>query len=272
MKTLKIIAMLVMLLALAISTGLTASAVGPADVTSPTAAPYADSQAHVIGANTSQWFRLVYGGDHSQMTIRMPNGAAEGLKFELYTPQEMDTWWDTSPIGAGSPEKDDLVWTGNSHVPGAYDIKVTNPNPYAVNYQLAIDGESVNLGPTTSLAVPASTSAVVSAVNTEPQRALPVDASSQVIPANTTLWYSFSYPGDHSQVTLTVLNGADNRLRFQVHTPSQIRSWWEVDPIGWGSVKGSDLVWSGNAHEGGTWYVEMINPNSYPVAFAITHQ
>lgn len=236
--------------------------------TSPVGAPFVDNATHELGPNTTTWYRFDYAGNHSQITITLVGAKDKGLAFQVYPPTFMADWWKHDGVGAGNPKDNDLLWTGNAHEAGIWYIKVINKNPAPVSYQLVVKGDYVTFSallPSISTINPTT----VSLDNVDPNKALPADSTARVIPAKTTLWYRFFYSGDHSQVKVLLPNGADNRLRFHVHTPTQMLSWWNKSPVGQSNNQGGDLVWNGNSHEGGWWYVEVINENPYAIGFGL---
>lgn len=236
--------------------------------TGPVGAPYVDNGVHTVIADSTTWYRFEYAGNHSQITIVLVDAKDKGLAFQVYPPTLLDEWWKHDGIGMGSPKDNDLLWTGNAHEAGTWYVKVTNTNPAPVSFQLLVSGSKVSF----SSILPAITSlspTTPSLDNVDPNNALLADATARVIPAKTTLWYRFYYVGDHSQVFITLPNGADNKLRFHVHTPSEMATWWNVTPVGQSSIRDKDLVWNGNSHEGGWWYIEVKNENTSAIGFTL---
>jgi len=253
---------LIAVVALALSVGATAFAAG----NSPVGAPYADNASHTIPADTTTWYRFEYPGNHSQITVTLVDAKDKGLAFEVYTPTQMQEWWKNDGVGAGSLKGNDLLWSGNAHEGGAWYVKVMNRSLSPEPFQLNVTGKDVAFSesvPVVSNIVPV-TPAIA---NMDPVQAVPVNSDWQTIPANTTLWYRFPYSGGHDQATLTIPNGNKNFLRAHVHTPQEMASWWNADPVGQATPHDNDLIWSGNSLEGGWWYVEVINDNPTPVTF-----
>jgi len=254
-------------LALMLSVG--AFSVGAAG-TDPTGAPYLDNTTKVVGPNGTVWYRFEYAGDHSQINIKLLNairdGVDRGLSFKVFTPSQMSEWWKNDGIGAGNPKGDDLIWTGNAHEAGTWWIQVKNTNPTDVPFNLAVTGDKVSFAPptepVTAVTLPSAAALVENAV---PDKAMPVTAGPNVIPAGTTAWYRFPYSGGHDQITLDVPNGADENLRVSVLTPEQVKSWWNATPVGQATPKDGDLHWTGNAEEGGVWFIKVVNDNAYAV-------
>lgn len=270
MKTIRIT--LFALVAFALLMALTAVPVA-ADV-DPHQAPYADAQSHLIPANSSQWYRFEYAGDNSVLTIRIPQGNKNRLAFEIYTPEKMDIWWDTAAIGVGSPQKDDLIWAGRFNIDGTYSVEVLNRNPYAISYVLEFTGKGASFTPPVEVPAPAvgsPVSAVKVATNTDPTKAISaVNAKGQFIPAKSTLWYKFNYAGGNSRVLINVANGNVEQLRMHVHTPQQMKTWWDTVAVGQGNPSGNDLNWYGKSCECGSWFVEIVNDKPYGVNFDLT--
>lgn len=247
------------------------AAAPPMTVTNPDTAPYIDSDYHVIPAYTTQWYRLNYAGDHSQLDILLDNGNKNALQFMVHKPAQMEKWWENpSPVGRGNPAKDDLIWSGNSHEGGTWYVELMNYNDKPITYRFETLGKGLLPEKPTVTTAPAVVPAAVpqpTFANTEPAKALPITSEKFVVPANTTLWYSFFYPGDNSQMTMRMIPGTQEKLSFMVHTPSQLAKWWDVKPIGRGSAQKDDLVATLNSNEGGTYYIEVTNDNPYAVGF-----
>lgn len=229
--------------------------------TGPVGAPYVDNGTHVLAADSTVWYRFEYPGNHSQIMIKLLDAKDKGLGFQVYPPTMMSDWWKHDGIGAGSLNGSDLLWTGNSHEPGAWYVQVTNPNPAPTAYALQVTGKDVSFGQNAPVVAPIQAQAAPALANQDPNNAVIVDSAARLIPGNTTLWYRFQNPGTPTQQILTVPDGAKNNLRVHIHTPEQMKSWWNVEPIGQATKHGDDLIWSGIAPESGWWFVEVINDN-----------
>jgi len=243
----------------------------------PSSAPYVDNAIHSIGANVDTWYRFEYTGDHSQITVKLVDalhdGTNRGLSFQVYTPSQMQEWWKHDGIGAGSRSGDDLLWSGNAHESGTWMVKVMNANPSEMTFNLVVTGEKVSFVPPSEPANAAAAPSIGTTLENEnPNNAIAVDENLKVIPANTTLWYRFPYSGTHEQAILKVIGGNKNLLRVHIHTPEQMKTWWNVTPVGQATPKEDDLIWSGNSEQAGMWYVEVINDNTAPVSFQLALQ
>jgi hypothetical protein len=265
----KTIRWFLVLAVLALGLSVSAAAVSAAG-SDPVGAPFADNTTHTIGANTTTWYRFHYTGDHSQITIKLVDAKDQGLAFQVYAPSQMEEWWKNDGIGAGSVKDHDLLWTGNAHEDGFWYVKVENRNLAPMPFQLIVTGEKVSFGtPTFSTSEAALPQFASSLDNADPNKAVIVDSNWRSIPAKTTLWYRFAYSGTHDQAILKVLDGGKNQLRVHVHTPEQMKTWWNVNPVGQATPHGDDLMWNGSAEESGWWYVEVMNDNTSAVNFQL---
>lgn len=132
-------------------------------------------------------------------------------------------------------------------------------------------------------AIPA---AAAGPTNTFPGGSTAVDNQTHTIAANSSLWYNFVYAGDRSLITLTLVNGNNSGVAFNVFTPAQIGDWWETPPIGRGTVlqlncttglpapfgacQSDDLSWNGQFNAADKYFVQVVNNNSNPVNFTLT--
>jgi len=92
-----------------------------------------------------------------------------------------------------------------------------------------------------------------------------------------TLWYAFEYAGDRTVVLLTLVNGVELGMQFNVYAPDKPSD----QPIGRGTssqiicsngdkCQSPDLVWKGGTSSGGTYYVQVINKTSVAKSFLLT--
>ena len=93
----------------------------------------------MILAHTTLWYRFDYPGHNSQVTVKLPNGAAKLLQFSIVSPEQAIAWWNAPGIGAGATKGSNLIWSRRSPQAGTYYVKVTNNNPYAVIFDLLIE-------------------------------------------------------------------------------------------------------------------------------------
>lgn len=311
MKQLKITFAVLLALAVLLTLGVvTVSAQGPV--------AYLDNQTHTIAANGSTMYRFDYAlnsdGTHPQVTITMPNGTNSGLGFQIWAPEIVNDMADNKPTGIGSPltidcnsgtitaaggcQSADLIWTGAFGSGGTYYVLVTNGTASQMSYTLKITGSGFSLGQqqVASVSAPAQGPAAAPAIATtadDPTRAVAIDNKQHTLPANAVTWYSFTYglldDGTHPVKTITLVNGAQSGLTFQVWSAEQFPGgWWNNDPIGHGTAaaldcstmavagqggcSSPDLTWAGALGGPGTYYVRIVNNTGAPVNYTLTIQ
>jgi hypothetical protein len=92
-----------------------------------------------------------------------------------------------------------------------------------------------------------------------------------------TLWYAFDYAGDRTVVTLTLVNGVQLGMAFNLYAPDKPSD----QPIGRGTSSlvacndgnkcpSPDLTWTGGTSSPGTYYVQVINNTSTAKSFLLT--
>lgn len=316
MKAIRLGTMVLAAFALLLGVGAFPAAAAPGN-TFPGAAAYIDNQSHSIAPNASLWYRFDYAGDRSTITITMSNATNTGVAFNVFTPSQIGDWWDEHPVGRGTaqavncgtglPQDNggcgaaDLTWVGDFNAGGTYYVQVVNDNVNAMNFQLMIQGSGVTLasqiaatsagaslgtGSSTTTAQPAVPSP--SGGNIDPGHAMVLDNQGHTIPANSSLWYRFNYAGDRSAITITLLNGTNSGLGFNVFTPAQVGDWWDEKPVGRGTAQtvncdtglpeesggcqAYDLSWIGDFNASGTYYVQLVNNNSNATTAQLTIQ
>jgi hypothetical protein len=143
------------------------------------------------------------------------------------------------------------------------------------------------IGPNSTTTAPVA-GATTTVDNTDPGHAVVIDNTSHAIPTNSSRWYSFGYAGDRSQITVTLVNGSNSGLAFNVFTPAEIVNRWDATPVGrgtsyaincttglpqeGGACQSSDLTWSGNFNASGTYYVQLVNNTGSTMSFQLTVQ
>lgn len=138
----------------------------------PATATYINGQPQSIPAQTTPWYKFDYAGDKSLITILMPNGTNSLVEFNVFTPEQAQSWWDpkTKPIGRGTPysvdcvsgeevywgecKSNDLKWKGQFNFPGTFYVQVVNYNTGTANFKLTIEGTGVSVGAVSSIAPP----------------------------------------------------------------------------------------------------------------------
>lgn len=135
--------------------------------TQPATAAYISNEPQSIPANSTYWYKFDYAGDKSLVTILMPNGTETLVEFNVFTPEEAQSWWEpkTKPIGRGTPysvdcntgeevywgecKSSDLKWKGQFNFSGTFYVQVVNYNTGTANFSLTILGTGVHVAPTT---------------------------------------------------------------------------------------------------------------------------
>ncbi len=133
--------------------------------TQPATASYINNLPQSIPAQSAQWYKFDYAGDKSQVTVLMPNGANSLVAFNVFTPEQAQSWWEksTKPIGRGTAyqidcetgqenylgqcQSDDLKWVGEFNFPGTFYVQVVNYNTGTANFTLTIAGTGVFVAP-----------------------------------------------------------------------------------------------------------------------------
>lgn len=119
-----------------------------------------DNAPHNIAANSATWFRFDYTpltdtGARIAKTVRLLNGNHSGVRFEVWTPDHVNDWWDNQkPVGRGTVymldcdtgepsesgqcESADLIWIGSFNVGATYYVRIVNDNPQPAVFTLTI--------------------------------------------------------------------------------------------------------------------------------------
>jgi hypothetical protein len=131
--------------------------------TDPATAAFINGGPQSIPASSTRWFKFDYVGDKSQVTILMPNGTDTLVEFNVFTPEQAQSWWDpaTKPIGRGTAYPVDcatgeevlfseckssyLKWVGQFNFPGTFYVQVVNYNTGTANFALTISGSGVRV-------------------------------------------------------------------------------------------------------------------------------
>jgi hypothetical protein len=299
MKALRMVGLAMVVVAMLVGFGaMTVAADGPVSYAAPVSASYIDNQPHTIQANSSALYRFDYtiGDTRPATTITLLNGNATGLTFEVWTPDMVTDMADNMPIGrantfnvsndSGIVQSTDLMWSGAFGASGAYYVRVINPTSAAMSAQLMISGSGVSLAPI-AVTGPSASAAQPGPNTDDPNKAVALNGTSQTVPANSAMWFSFNYAvntdtGARPVQTITLLNGSASGLSFQVYSPEILNNWWENMPIGVGSTQmvsgengmaqSADLTWSGAFGASGTYYMRVVNDSANALPAALTIQ
>jgi hypothetical protein len=114
----------------------------------PTRAVVLDGKQQTIPAQSAGWYRFDYSPSDIK-TVRLLYGNKSGLRFEVYSPEILNNWWENDPIGVGLPQMvvcstgwckgDDLTWTGAFGMQGTYFIRVINSSAFDMPALLTIE-------------------------------------------------------------------------------------------------------------------------------------
>jgi hypothetical protein len=70
---------------------------------SPDAAADIDNQTHLLVAGGAAWYRFDYDAtDRPRRTLLLVNGNHSGVKFDVWTPDRLNNWWENTPTGRGT--------------------------------------------------------------------------------------------------------------------------------------------------------------------------
>ena len=134
-------------------TGPSASTQPGPNTDDPTKAVALDGKQQTIPANSAQWYTFNYTVDpdtgvRPNVQITLANGAMSGLKFEIYSPEILNNWWENTPVGTGTTttmasesgmmQSPDLVWVGSFGGSGPYYVRVVNDTGSAMPAVLTI--------------------------------------------------------------------------------------------------------------------------------------
>lgn len=123
--------------------------------TSPGTAAAPNGASSVI-SGSALWYAFDYAGDRSKVEIKLQNGFANNLGFNLYMPDQI-TLPDSvgSPIGKGTQQtincdngkcaSSDLLWAGDFFVGGTFYIQVLNQNAEDKPFSISVTGSGVTM-------------------------------------------------------------------------------------------------------------------------------
>lgn len=134
-----------------------ATPAGPQNIYYTSAEYVYDNRVRMIPERTDLWFRFDYAGDRSKISITVTDGYVNGLKFKLYTSDQIANYETKAQFvgegmapliacDAGRCNSNDLIWSGSFPLNGTYYIRVSNETSKAASFQLIVKGDSVALG------------------------------------------------------------------------------------------------------------------------------
>jgi hypothetical protein len=122
----------------------------------PAKAVALDGKQLSVPAHSAQWYTFNYtintdGGAHVHpvVQIQLVNGTMSGLKFEVYSPENIGNWFDNTPTGTGSPmmvtggdsgttQSANLNYSGAFGSSGTYYVRVVNNTSNAIPATLMV--------------------------------------------------------------------------------------------------------------------------------------
>jgi hypothetical protein len=250
-------------------------------------APTGQWTAAAPGATT--WYEFQYAGDTSQIEAWM-DVVGNNTTFSVVTPEEVAAWAAGSaldPVGRGSADgyaAGDLSWSGNFNEAGVYYLVVENAGPDTSYYLLDIAGSGVYLPAeaaaeqTTTAAAETTAVAETAAAPTSgatPEDAFTIPAYDVAIAPAGSIWHSFQYAGDESQILAWLDAQGQSGLSFSVWTPDQVKqieNGQSVEPVGRGSVNEygpGDLSWLGAFPQAGTYFLKVDNSGSAVINYTV---
>lgn len=132
-------------------TGPSAAAVPVVMTDDPGKSAVIDGKQKTLPANSAMWFRYNYNigeSAHPVNLVRLLNGAKNGFKFEVYSPEILGEWWRNDPIGVGTIEMQacdtgwcqtsNLSWSGAFGASGTYFVRVFNDTTFDLPFQLTL--------------------------------------------------------------------------------------------------------------------------------------
>jgi hypothetical protein len=119
-----------------------ASGTGPNDALSPVG----DTQ--TVPPHSGQWYYFDVGGGRATLTATLDAGSADGLRLELYTPDEISNWQQRNDklvsIGVASPQQEHtLGWDGSFNIAGRYYAVAYNDTDAPIQVSVRVIGDAV---------------------------------------------------------------------------------------------------------------------------------
>lgn len=126
-----------------------------AAVDDPNRAMPIDGQQRILAAGAAVWHRFDYDAtDRPQKTVLLVNGNHSGVRFEVYTPDRLSSWWQNTPVGRGTVymldcdtheesetgecESPYLKWAGKFVISWTVYVRVINTTGHPAGYILTL--------------------------------------------------------------------------------------------------------------------------------------
>lgn len=114
-----------------------------------------DGNQHLLAAGAAVWYRFDYDAtDRPIKTVLLVNGNHNGVRFEVWTPDRLNNWWENKPVGRGTVymidcdtgeesetgacESMDLKWAGKFIFNWPVYVRVVNENGHATGFTLTV--------------------------------------------------------------------------------------------------------------------------------------
>lgn len=125
------------------------------NIDDPGKASYIDNRQHLLAAGAATWYRFDYDAtDRPTKTVLLVNGNHSGVRFEVWTPDRLNNWWENKPVGRGTVymidcdtgeesetgacESMDLKWAGRFIFNWPVYVRVVNGNGHPTGFTLTI--------------------------------------------------------------------------------------------------------------------------------------
>ncbi len=126
-----------------------APALLPTPVATPTPAPRGDSPAAArditdgwqsIEPGASIWFKTNYSDGYRVIDLSVDSLTKDALGLSIFSPDQMDTWWSSKPVGRGTYNKGQpehaLTWVATYAKAGVWYLLLQNYATSPVSYRL----------------------------------------------------------------------------------------------------------------------------------------
>jgi hypothetical protein len=178
-----------------------------------------------------------------------------------------------------------VSWSGNFNRAGVYYVVATNTSSSTIWYRIDVSGAGVTYqttvaeqaaSPVAATSLTEATTTVKAAGGETPDQSLTIPANSVSIAPGATIWHTFQYAGDQSQIRVWLDAQGQSGPGFSVWTPDQMRQYLTgsaVDPVGRGAYDANvsgDLTWSGSFPQNGAYYVQVTNNGSAVIEYTMS--
>jgi hypothetical protein len=124
----------------AAAAAVTQAAPGGAPNTDPNKAIRPDTLWHEIAADQSLWYRFdLFTHEERASWLSIPNSAHTGIRYEVYSSDEISDWWRETPVGIGNLDDDDQVWGVTVNGSSVWYVRVINTNTHGAGFQFTYD-------------------------------------------------------------------------------------------------------------------------------------